>query len=110
MLILLLIIGLAFAATIYEVSNADKQITDLGEPVVSDDAATKNYTDNAETGRKLYQTDGTFIGTYLGYDGSTSSFIKTGGPNGGPLFNMAYGAVCYSIESFNGLYLIYTKK
>ena len=37
-----------------------------------------------------------------GDEASAADYITHGGPGGGPLFNLAYGAVFYSIESFNG--------
>ncbi len=38
-----------------------------------------------------------------GDEGSNKYYLLNGGPSGGALFNMAYGAVFCSIESFNGV-------
>ncbi len=38
-----------------------------------------------------------------GDEGSNKYYLLNGGPSGGPLFSMAYGAVFCSIESFNGV-------
>jgi hypothetical protein len=38
-----------------------------------------------------------------GDEGSNKYYLLNGGPAGGPLFSMAYGAVFCSIESFNGV-------
>lgn len=56
-----------YAATVYNAGGG--QISNLGEPIVSSDAATKNYVDGASFALKVYEGDGTTeVGYFLGWN------------------------------------------